>query len=237
MADALHTRIAKLDWPAVQACLDEHGHAVISALLTAEECRLLAGMYDRDDLFRKTVDMARHRFGRGQYRYFADPLPTQVAALREALYPPLARVANAWMGRLASAQRYPATFASYRRRCRAAGQLRPTPLLLDYGEGDYNCLHQDVYGELAFPLQGACLLSDPGSDFSGGEFLLVEQRPRMQSRGEVVALEQGDLVLFPNAERPVDGARRAYRVRVRHGVSRVRSGHRRTLGIIFHDAV
>jgi hypothetical protein len=196
----------------------------------------LAGGYGNDALFRSRVVMERHGFGRGEYRYYAYPLPADLAQLRTGLYPPLARIANRWQAALGLDERYPLEHAQYLARCHAAGQARPTPLLLQYGPGDYNCLHQDLYGEHVFPLQVAVLLSRPDEDFSGGEFVLTEQRPRMQSRAEVVPLRQGDAVVFPVHTRPVNGTRGVYRVNMRHGVSRLRSGHRHTLGIIFHDA-
>jgi hypothetical protein len=220
----------------VGAELDAYGCAVLPALLDAEQCRAYASGYARDGLFRSRVVMERHGFGRGEYRYFAYPLPDELARLRAALYPPLAGIANRWNAALGVDERYPAAHAAYLERCHAAGQARPTPLLLQYGAGDYNCLHQDLYGEHVFPLQVAVLLSRPWDDFSGGEFVLTEQRPRMQSRAEVVPLFQGDAVVFPVHTRPVNGTRGIYRVNMRHGVSRVRSGHRHTLGIIFHDA-
>lgn len=225
-----------VDWLRVEADLDVHGAAVIEKLLAPEVCRELIGLYARDDRFRSRVVMARHGFGRGEYKYFAYPLPRIVADLRKTLYPPLARIANRWNEALRLDVRYPATHAEYLEHCHAAGQCKPTPLLLSYGEGDYNCLHQDLYGEHVFPLQLAVLLSQPEKDFDGGEFVLVEQRPRMQSRVEVMSLRQGDAVIFPVHHRPVQGARGVHRVNLRHGVSRVRSGKRRTLGIIFHDA-
>ncbi len=224
------------DWTTVSRELDAQGCAILPGLLSPEECRAMDALYDRDQGFRSTVIMARHGFGRGEYKYFADPLPATVARLRENLYPPLAAIANRWTEALGSDERYPARHADYRARCHAAGQTRPTPLLLRYGAGDYNCLHQDLYGDLVFPLQVAILLSAPGEDFTGGEFVLTEQRPRMQSRAEVVPLRRGDGVLFPVHHRPVQGTRGVYRVTMRHGVSRLRSGHRTTLGIIFHDA-
>lgn len=215
--------------------LARQGHARLP-LLDPAVCRELAGLYDRPDAFRSRVVMQRHGFGSGEYKYLAYPLPGIVARLRDALYPPLAAVANDWALQLGDAARFPERLDEYLARCHAAGQTRPTPLMLRYGAGDYNCLHQDLYGELVFPLQLTILLSEPGVDFTGGEFLLVEQRPRMQSRGEVVALEQGEAVIFPVRHRPVRGTRGVYRVTMRHGVSRVRSGIRQTLGIIFHDA-
>jgi hypothetical protein len=225
-----------IDWDRVGAELDAYGCAVLPALLDAEQCRACAAGYAQDALFRSRVVMERHGFGRGEYRYYAYPLPEELARLRSALYPPLARIANRWQAALGLDERYPAEHADYLARCHAAGQTRPTPLLLQYGAGDYNCLHQDLYGEHVFPLQVAVLLSRPWDDFSGGEFVLTEQRPRMQSRAEVVPLYQGDAVVFPVHTRPVNGTRGIYRVNMRHGVSRVRSGHRHTLGIIFHDA-
>jgi hypothetical protein len=204
--------------------------------LTAEQCAALAQTYASDAPFRSRVVMARHGFGRGEYKYFAYPLPEPVAVLRAAFYPPLAEIANRWNEAMAIDLRYPQEHASYLARCRKAGQTKPTPLLLQYGAGDYNCLHQDLYGEHVFPLQVTLLLSRPGEDFTGGEFVLTEQRPRMQSRAEVVPLAQGEAVIFPVHHRPVRGTRGIYRVNMRHGVSRLRSGHRHTLGIIFHDA-
>jgi hypothetical protein len=225
-----------VDWDRAGAELDAYGCAVLPALLDPRQCEALAGGYGNDAGFRSRVVMERHGFGRGEYRYYAYPLPEALARLRGALYPPLARIANRWQAALGLEERYPVEHAQYLARCHAAGQTRPTPLLLQYGPGDYNCLHQDLYGELVFPLQVAVLLSRPGEDFSGGEFVLTEQRPRMQSRAEVVPLRQGDAVVFPVHTRPVNGTRGVYRVNMRHGVSRLRSGHRHTLGIIFHDA-
>jgi hypothetical protein len=228
--------LAGLDWTAIGAELDAHGCALIRGLLTPDACEAAAALYDRDALFRSTVVMARHGFGRGEYRYLAYPLPDLVQELRTALYPPLAGVANRWNATLGLPERFPAEHAAFLTRCHAAGQTRPTPLLLRYREGDYNCLHQDLYGAHVFPLQVAVLLSAPGRDFEGGEFVLTEQRPRMQSRAEVVPLTQGDAVVFAVHQRPVAGTRGPYRVNLRHGVSRLRSGSRHTLGIIFHDA-
>ncbi|MBW3508798.1 2OG-Fe(II) oxygenase [Janthinobacterium sp. NKUCC06_STL] len=205
-------------------------------LLDADACVALAAQYDDASRFRSKVVMQRHGFGQGEYQYFAHPLPDLVAALRMGLYSPLAVIANRWHAAMGLASRFPSSHADFLARCHAAGQNRPTPLLLRYREGDYNCLHQDLYGEHVFPLQLAVLLSRPQDDFSGGEFVLTEQRPRMQSRAEVVPLAQGDAVLFPVALRPVNGTRGSYRVNMRHGVSRLRSGLRHTLGIIFHDA-
>jgi hypothetical protein len=225
-----------IDWDRAGAELDAYGCAVVPALLDPGQCAALAGGYGNDALFRSRVVMERHGFGRGEYRYYAYPLPADLAQLRTGLYPPLARIANRWQAALGLDERYPLEHAQYLARCHAAGQARPTPLLLQYGPGDYNCLHQDLYGEHVFPLQVAVLLSRPDEDFSGGEFVLTEQRPRMQSRAEVVPLRQGDAVVFPVHTRPVNGTRGVYRVNMRHGVSRLRSGHRHTLGIIFHDA-
>lgn len=224
------------DWSQVGEELDAFGCAVISGLLSPEDCAAAAALYERPALFRSRVVMERHGFGRGEYQYFAYPLPAPLEALRTDLYPPLAAIANRWQADLGLDVRFPDTHAAYLARCHAAGQLKPTPLLLRYRAGDYNCLHQDLYGELVFPLQVAVLLSAPGADFEGGEFVLTEQRPRMQSRAEVVPLKQGDAVVFPVNQRPVNGTRGVYRVAMRHGVSRLRSGTRHTLGIIFHDA-
>ncbi len=229
-------RIDRYDWAALAVELDERGCAVLPGLLTAGEAAGLAALYPDEGQFRSTVHMARHGFGRGQYRYFRYPLPPLVGALRQALYPRLVPVANGWNQRMDIARRYPGDHDAFVAECHAAGQKRPTPLLLQYGPGDYNCLHQDLYGDLAFPLQAAILLSEPGRDFTGGEFVLTEQRPRMQSRPEVVPLAQGDAVVFAVHHRPVAGSRGSYRVNLRHGVSRIRSGSRHTVGIIFHDA-
>ena len=229
-------RVAALDWPRLAAELDAHGCAVLAGALGPDECAALAGCYDEDRRFRSRIVMARHGFGRGEYKYFAYPLPDLVAEPRTALYPPLAAIANRWNEAMGIGVRFPDDHRAFLERCHAAGQTRPTPLLLRYGAGDYNCLHQDLYGEHVFPLQVAFLLSAPGRDFTGGEFVLTEQRPRMQSRAEVVPLGQGDAVIFPVHHRPVQGSRGFYRVTMRHGVSRLRSGHRHTLGIIFHDA-
>jgi hypothetical protein len=234
--DELRGRLASLDWASIAAELDDFGCAVIGPLLTPEQCEGLAASYETDDLFRKRVVMARHGYGRGEYGYFSDPLPPTVSALRSALYPPLAEIANRWNEVLGIEVRYPDEHKAFLDRCHEAGQVKPTPLLLRYGPGDYNCLHQDLYGEHVFPLQVAFLLSRPGVDFAGGEFVLTEQRPRMQSRVEVVPLGLGQGVIFPVQQRPVRGTRGIYRVNMRHGVSRLRSGRRHTLGIIFHDA-
>ena len=215
--------------------LDAQGTAVARSVLSPEECERLAAMYPTEAPFRSRIVMGRHGFGRGEYKYFAYPLPHLVHELRSALYPPLADIANRWNEALGIEMRYPVDHAAFLDRCHRAGQSRPTPLLLQYAEGDYNCLHQDLYGEHVFPLQVAFLLSAPGRDFTGGEFVLTEQRPRMQSRVEVVDLGQGDGVIFPVHHRPVRGTRGVYRVTMRHGVSRLRSGHRHTMGIIFHD--
>ncbi|MCR5879924.1 2OG-Fe(II) oxygenase [Phenylobacterium sp. J367] len=231
------SRTESIDWPAVAADLDAHGCALIPRLLDPDTCAAVAGGYDDARLYRSTVVMARHGFGRGEYRYFAYPLPDLVADLRASLYPPLAAIANRWNTILGVEGRYPAAHGDYLARCHGAGQVRPTPLLLRYGPGDYNCLHQDLYGEHVFPLQIAILLDEPGRDFEGGEFVLTEQRPRMQSRAEVVPLRQGDAVVFPVRERPVVGGRGPYPVNLRHGVSRLRAGRRHTLGVIFHDAL
>jgi uncharacterized protein len=232
----LEPRVAGLDWPAIEADLDAFGCASVGKLLAPEECAAIAAHYDDDARFRSRVVMAQHGFGKGEYKYFAYPLPAPVAALRTALYPRLAPIANRWAALLGQPDDYPATHRSYLDRCHAAGQIRPTPLLLQYGSGDYNCLHQDLYGDLFFPLQVVFLLSAPGRDFTGGQFALTEQRPRMQSRVEVVPIDQGEAVIFAVNHRPVRGTRGAYRVVMRHGVSRLRSGRRLTLGIIFHDA-
>jgi hypothetical protein len=216
--------------------LDAHGWALFEKLLTPADCDAIAAMYSDDSRFRSHIVMARHGFGRGEYKYFAYPLPETIATLRTTLYTELAPIANRWNESMGIEVRYPDTHADYVARCHKAGQTRPTPLLLQYGEGDFNALHQDLYGEHVFPLQVAILLSEPGKDFTGGEFVLVEQRPRMQSRAEVVPLGRGDGVVFAVHHRPVQGARGVYRVTLRHGVSRLRSGHRHTLGVIFHDA-
>jgi uncharacterized protein len=228
--------IDALDWPAIERELDAYGCAVAPKLISPETCRELAALYADDGRFRSRIVMAAHGFGRGEYKYFADPLPDPIAALRRGLYRRLAPLADRWNAAMGNDIRYPAEHEAFRARCHAAGQLRPTPLLLRYRPGDYNCLHQDVYGAHVFPLQVAILLSEPGRDFTGGEFVLTEQRPRMQSRAEVVNLSQGDGVIFAVRERPVQGARGAYRVNMRHGVSRLKSGERFTLGVIFHDA-
>jgi hypothetical protein len=232
----LAERIAAIDGSHVAEDLDAQGHAIAPGLLTPAECDDLAALYACDDRFRSRVVMASHGFGRGEYQYFAYPLPELISNLRTSLYPRLVPIANRWSADLGLAVEYPEDHAGFLARCHAAGQVRPTPLLLQYGEGDYNCLHQDLYGEHVFPLQVAILLSEPDRDFTGGEFVMTEQRPRMQSRPMVVPLRQGDAVVFAVHHRPVQGTRGSYRVNLRHGVSRVRSGRRHTAGIIFHDA-
>jgi hypothetical protein len=229
-------RIDGFDWQRIGSDLDHQGTAVMDQLLSAEECRAIAGLYPNDNAFRRRVVMERHGFGRGEYKYFSYPLPHLLNELRTAIYPHLVPVANRWNETMGIEMRYPCSHADFVARCHDAGQIRPTPLLLQYGAGDYNCLHQDLYGEHVFPLQLAILLSDPGADFTGGEFVMTEQRPRMQSRPMVVTLRQGDGVVFAVHNRPVGGTRSTYRVNLRHGVSRIRSGHRYTVGIIFHDA-
>jgi len=229
-------RLAQLDWKAIEASLWQLGYAKIDSLLASEECDALVALYSKDQLFRSRIDMKRFRFGEGEYKYFTYPLPPLVQALRETIYPHLAAVANAWAKALGQPDIYPLSHDQLLACCRRNGQTKPTPLLLRYGAGDYNSLHQDIYGAVAFPLQLTAFLSRPDRDFSGGEFLLVEQRPRAQSRGEVLAPEQGGIVIFATRHRPVQGARGYYRVSMRHGVSTVRSGSRFTLGVIFHDA-
>lgn len=228
-------RVHAFDWKTVSEELENQGSATLKGLLSPEECKALAALYPADETFRSRIIMARHGFGRGEYKYFSYPLPEVITGLRTALYPYLVEVANRWNESLNSNVRYPERHADFIQRCHEAGQRRPTPLLLQYGQGDYNCLHQDIYGEHVFPIQVAILLSEPQKDFVGGEFVLVEQRPRMQSRAEVVPLRQGDGVAFAVHHRPVKGSRGFYRVNLRHGVSRLHSGRRYTLGIIFHD--
>jgi len=235
-AASIAARVGALDWSRITADLEAFGAATSGPLLTIEECAGLAGLYASDEPFRSRVVMARHGFGRGEYKYLAYPLPATIAELRPALYATLAEIADRWNAAMGVATRFPNEHAAFLERCHAAGQTRPTPLLLQYEPGDYNCLHQDLYGEHVFPLQVAILLSRPGTDFTGGEFVLTEQRPRMQSRAEVVSLRQGEAVIFPVHHRPVEGSRGTYRVTMRHGVSRLRSGERHTVGIIFHDA-
>jgi len=230
------SRIQTLDWEGISQELDDRGNVIFKRVLSVNECQAVAALYRHDSLFRSRVVMARHGFGRGEYRYFDYPLPEVVAEVRTAIYPRLAQIANRWNALMGLEVHYPETHSEFLKRCHDAGQLRPTPLLLQYGEGDYNCLHQDLYGEHVFPIQVTILLSEPGTDFTGGEFILTEQRPRMQSRPEVVPLRQGDAVAFAVHHRPVQGKRGSYRVNMRHGVSRLRSGHRHTLGIIFHDS-
>jgi hypothetical protein len=235
MPKTIADRIADLDWPGIAAALDARGSATTGPILSPKECAGLAALYENEAPFRSRVVMARHGFGSGEYKYFAAPLPAPIAALRESLYPRLAETANRWQTQLGG-KAYPGRHGDYLKQCHAAGQKRPTPLLLKYESGDYNCLHQDLYGALAFPLQATILLSAPEQDFAGGEFLLTEQRPRMQSRGDVVTLRQGEAVFFAVNQRPVQGKRGTYRVTMRHGVSRLKSGRRFSLGIIFHDA-
>jgi uncharacterized protein len=235
-AEQVVDRVAALDWSRIEEDLDNYGCATAAALLLPVECSKLAALYSQEDMFRSCIVMARHGFGRGEYKYWKYPLPEIVAAFREALYPALSAIANRWNKALGIKPSFPAGHSEYLDWCHRHGQTRPTPILLQYGEGDFNCLHQDVYGELVFPLQVAFLLSIPEQDFTGGEFVLTEQRPRMQSRAEVVRLNQGDAVIFAVHHRPVEGSRGVYRVNLRHGVSRIRSGRRHTLGIIFHDA-
>jgi uncharacterized protein len=232
----LAARVDAVDWAQVESELDAQGCAVLKGLLSPDQCRALAALYPDDAHFRSRIVMGRHGFGRGEYKYFAYPLPEVIAELRPALYARLQGIANRWNEAMGIEIRYPDSHGTFLKRCHAAGQTRPTPLLLQYEAGDYNCLHQDLYGEHVFPLQVAILLSEPGRDFEGGEFVLTEQRPRMQSRPEVVPLAQGDAVVFAVHHRPVQGTRGAYRVNLRHGVSRIRSGHRHTVGVIFHDA-
>jgi uncharacterized protein len=233
--EQLASRLDAVPWSGVEEQLDASGCAVLPGLLSIEDCEALVPLYAQDASFRSRIVMGRHGFGRGEYKYFAYPLPQAVALLRDSVYPRLVPIANRWQEALGLQARFPLRHADFIRRCHDHGQLRPTPLMLCYGEGDYNCLHQDLYGEHVFPLQLAVLLSRPGGDFIGGEFVMTEQRPRMQSRPEVVALGQGDAVVFAVHARPVQGTRGVYRVNHRHGVSRLRSGQRFTLGVIFHD--
>jgi hypothetical protein len=236
MRSAVTHRVEGLDWRDLAAQLDANGNAPVERVLSADECKEITALYDEEKPFRSRVVMARHGFGRGEYKYFAYPLPSLVAELRAAFYPHLVSIANRWNEALRSDVRFPESHEAFLNRCKKAGQGRPTPLLLQYAAGDFNCLHQDLYGEHVFPLQVAVLLSKPEKDFTGGQLVLTEQRPRMQSRAEVVPLEQGDGVIFAVHHRPVQGTRGVYRVNMRHGVSRVRSGHRHTLGVIFPDA-
>lgn len=226
----------RLDWERVESDLCERGYATTDSVLSPTQCRELIDRYEQEDVYRSKVVMSRHGFGRGEYKYYRYPLPEVIVELREGIYPQLARIANAWAESLGREADFPSDHSEYLRRCHAAGQRRPTPLILRYGAGDYNCLHQDLYGDMYFPMQVAFLLSEPGKDFSGGEFVLVEQRPRMQSRVEVVPLSKGEAVIFAVNQRPVRGSKGYYRVAMRHGVSRLRSGERYTLGVIFHDA-
>jgi hypothetical protein len=235
-AATVEGRVAALDWSSLASQLDAQGWAILPKLLGEADCDATAALYGDGDHFRSHVIMARHGFGRGEYRYFSYPLPPLVQGLRDALYPRLAPLANRWHERMGLAVRFPADHRAFIERCHEAEQTRPTPLLLQYGPGDYNCLHQDLYGEHVFPLQGAVLLSEPGAQFEGGEFVITEQRPRMQTRAAVVPLRKGDAVLFAVNSRPVEGSRGDFRVHLRHGVSLVRSGQRHTLGVIFHDA-
>jgi uncharacterized protein len=233
----LKERVEKYDWDTVASNLNSYGCAVLERLLAPDECRCLAALYPHDENFRSHVHMARHGFGKGEYKYFRYPLPAVLNALRPVLYSRVVTFSNEWNARMDVDTRYPQQHADYLKLCHKAGQVRPTPLLLRYAAGDFNCLHQDLYGELAFPLQFTILLSRPGQDFTGGEFVLTEQRPRMQSRVEVVPLQQGDAVVFAVNSRPVQGTKGVYRVNLRHGVSRIRSGQRHAIGIIFHDAL
>jgi uncharacterized protein len=229
-------RLQELDWKAIEQALWNMGYAKTPAVLTADECEELISLYADQTRFRRRIDMERHRFGVGEYQYFAEPLPALVQGLRLSTYPPLATIANGWMEALRQPQRYPPDLPSFLARCQEHGQTKPTPLLLRYEIGGYNCLHQDLYGEIAFPLQLTCFLSRREIDYSGGEFLLVEQRPRAQSRGEAIATEQGEIIIFATRDRPAAGARGYHRLQMRHGVSRIRSGQRYALGIIFHNA-
>jgi hypothetical protein len=235
-AKSITDRITTIDWKRVEQDLDEQGSAVIDRLLSPSECQALAGLYQRNDIFRSRIVMARHGFGRGEYKYFDYPLPGLIECLRTTVYPVLVPIANRWNSAMSNPVRYPAKHADFVRRCHQAGQTKPTPLLLQYGAGDYNALHQDLYGEHVFPLQLAILLCEPGKDFTGGEFVMTEQRPRRQSRPIVLPLRQGDGAVFAVNNRPVQGTRGVYRGMLRHGISRIRSGHRHTVGIIFHDA-
>jgi hypothetical protein len=235
-APGIEARLGALGWAAIEASLWDRGYARTPPVLTPEECAGLVALYGEEGRFRSRIDMARYRFGVGDYKYFAHPLPPLVAAIREHAYPPLRAIADRWQAALGVRDRYPADLAGLLARCRRHGQTKPTPLLLHYEAGGYNCLHQDLYGDVAFPLQLTAFLSRPGIDYTGGEFLLVEQRPRAQSRGEAIATEQGEIVIFATRDRPVEGTRGYYRAAVRHGVSRVHTGSRYTLGVIFHDA-
>jgi uncharacterized protein len=233
---SIKVRIERLDWKSIEEDLNRSGYALTSTLLRASECGEIIDLYANDKIFRSRVVMERHNFGRGEYQYFADPLPQIVLELREHFYPPLAEIANRWMPRLQQRWRYPPKLAEFISHCHQHQQTKPTPLVLRYETDDYNCLHQDLYGEVSFPLQAACILNMQGRDFTGGEFLLSEQRPRAQTRAEAITIERGQFIIFPNRWRPVSGTRRDYRVNMRHGVSRLKSGRRYCLGIIFHDA-
>ncbi len=235
-ADAIETRMAQRNWPEIHTSLDADGWAIAPSLLTDAEADLIAGLYDRPSGFRSRIIMSRHGFGRGEYKYFSYPLPPLIEAIRTGAYPYLAPLANRWVERMGRGERFPPTHADFLARCHEAGQLRPTPLLLTYGPGDYNCLHRDLYGEQVFPIQIAILLDEPGRDFEGGEFVMTEQRPRLQSRPMVLPLHKGDATIFAVNSRPVKGTRGDYQVRLNHGVSKIRSGRRRTVGVIFHDA-
>jgi hypothetical protein len=236
MVNTLKKAFDALDWQTFQAELDNYGYALTNSLLSSDECDELVRWYGADELFRNRVVMQRHNFGRGEYRYFADPLPPVIATLRELFYAPLSSIANEWAARMKQSVNYPATLPEFLKTCARAKQAKPTPLLLRYEKDDYNCLHQDIYGEIGFPLQVACVLSEVGQDYSGGEFLLSEQRPRAQTRAEAITIRKGQFIIFPNRYRPVRGTRGDYRVNMRHGVSRLRSGERYALGIIFHNA-
>jgi hypothetical protein len=233
---SIKERIEKLDWKSIEEDLNRSGYALTQSVLRASECKEIIDLYANDKIFRSRIVMERHNFGRGEYRYFADPLPQIVLELRQYFYPPLAEIANRWMPRLQQRERYPPTLAEFINHCHKHQQTKPTPLVLRYETDDYNCLHQDLYGEVSFPLQAACVLNTQGRDFTGGEFLLAEQRPRAQTRAEAITIEQGQFIIFPNRWRPVSGTRSDYRVNMRHGVSRLRSGRRYCLGIIFHNA-
>jgi hypothetical protein len=236
IAASIESRVATLNWTALEQSLSDYGYAQTPAILTPAECTSLVQLYSDDHLFRSRIEMARFRFGEGDYKYFANPLPAIVQALRTAFYPRVAPIANRWMERLGDQQRFPDTLDEFLTICHRHGQKKPTPLLLHYETGDYNCLHQDLYGDVAFPIQLTCFLSPPDRDYTGGEFLLVEQRPRAQSKGEVMSPREGEIVIFATRYRPVRGSKGYYRVTLRHGVARIRSGVRYTLGIIFHDA-
>jgi uncharacterized protein len=233
---SIEERLQRLDWKAIEQALWDMGYAKTPPLLTPDECDELISLYEDQSRFRRRIDMARHRFGVGEYQYFAEPLPALVQGLRMGMYPTLATIANGWMEALRQPQRYPLDLPSFLALCQEHGQTKPTPLLLRYEIGGYNCLHQDLYGEIAFPLQLTCFLSRRDIDYTGGEFLLVEQRPRAQSRGEAITTEQGEIIIFATRERPAVGSRGYYRLQMRHGVSRIRSGRRYALGIIFHNA-